>query len=188
MVLNDMISPGGWPTWKLWTSAALGVVLLADVALAAFLWQGSRQDPAAMRMERDKMALQAKLLRADVERGEKIRQSLPQAGKDCDAFYRQSFLDGATGYSQIESDLSLIGAQSGVKTSNLAFKQTAIKDRGVTEITINTSVDADYPAVVRFVNGLERSKNFYLLDSLRLGTGATGGIKLDLELHTYFRT
>jgi hypothetical protein len=183
-----VISPGGWPAWKLWTSAALGVLLLADVALGAFLWLGSRQDPTSMRMERDRMALQAKLLRADVERGEKIRQSLPQAGKDCDAFYRQSFLDGATGYSQIESDLSAIAAQSGVKTSDLKFKETPVKDRGVTEISITTSVDADYPAVVRFVNGLERSKNFYLLDSLRLGTAATGGIKLDLDLHTYFRT
>jgi hypothetical protein len=178
----------GWQPWKIYTSAALGLLLLADLALAIFLWQGSRQDPTAMRLERDRMALQAKLLRADVERGEKIRASLPQAGKDCDAFYHQSFLDASTGYSQIESDLDAIAAQSGVNASGLSFKQAEIKDRGVTEIIIHTSVDADYPAVIRFVNGIERSKNFYLLDSLRLGTAATGGIKLDVELHTYFRT
>ena len=183
-----MNSIRGWQPWKLYTSAALGVLLLADLALATFLWRGSRQDPTAMRLERDRMALQAKLLRADVERGEKIRASLPQAGKDCDAFYHQSFLDASTGYSQIESDLDAIAAQSGVSASGLSFKQAEIKDRGVTEITIHTTVDADYPAVIRFVNGIERSKNFYLLDSLRLGTAATGGIKLDVELHTYFRT
>lgn len=177
-----------WQPWKMWTSAALGVLLLADLSLAVFLWRGSRQDPTAMRSERDRLALQAKLLRADVERGDKIRSSLPNAGKDCDTFYRQSFLDSATGYSQIESDLSAIATQSGVKTSGLSFKQKEIKERGVTEIQINTSVDADYSALIRFVNGIERSKKFYLLDSLKLGTGALGGIKLDLELHTYFRT
>jgi hypothetical protein len=183
-----MISSGPWQPWKTWTSVALGVLLLADLALAVFLWQGARQDPAALRAERDRLAVQAKLLRADVERAQKIRASLPEAGRDCDTFYRQSFLDAATGYSQIESDLSAIAAQSGVKTSGLSFKRTEIKDRGVTQISINTSVDADYSAVIRFINGLERSKNFYLLDGLRLGTGATGGIKLDLELHTFFRT
>jgi len=183
-----MIAIGAWQRWKIWASGALGVLLLADIALAVFLWQGGRQDASTMRAERDRLALQAKLLRADVERGEKIRASLPQAGKECDAFYRQSFLDAAMGYSQIESDLSAIAAQSGVKTSGLTFKQTEVKDRGVTEVAIKTTVDADYPAVIRFVNGIERSKNFYLLDSLRLGTVATGEIKLDVELHTYFRT
>jgi len=183
-----MISIGAWQPWKLWTSVALGILLLADVVLAVFLWQGARQDPVQLRAERDRMALQAKLLRADIERGEKIRSSIPQAGKECDTFYRQSFLDAATGYSQIESDLTSIAAQAGVRTSGLSFRRTEIKDRGVTEISINTSVDADYPAVVRFVNGIERSKNFYLLDSLGLATAVTGGIKLDLQLHTYFRT
>lgn len=183
-----MIAKQAWQHWKTWTSVALGVLLLADIGLTVFLWQGARQDPASLRVERDRLAVQAKLLRADVERAEKIRASLPQVGKDCDAFYRQSFLDAGTGYSQIESDLGAIAAQSGVKTSELSFKRNQIKDRGVTEISINTSVDADYPAVIRFINGLERSKNFYLLDSLKLGTAATGAIKLDLELHTYFRT
>jgi Tfp pilus assembly protein PilO len=183
-----MISAKAWPAWKMWTSLALGVLLLADLALAAFLWQGARQDPATLRAERDRLATQAKLLRADVARAQRIQASLPEAGKQCDAFYRQSFLDSATGYSQIESDLGAIAAQSGVRASGLTFKRMDVKDRGVTEISIHTSVDADYAAVIRFINGLERSKNFYLLEDLRLATGATGGLKLDLELHTYFRT
>ncbi|HTR48673.1 MAG TPA: GspMb/PilO family protein [Verrucomicrobiae bacterium] len=183
-----MISAGAWQPWKLWTSGALGVLLLADIALAIFLWMGVRQDPAQLQAERDRLAVQARLLRADVERGEKIRASMPQAGSQCDAFYHQSFLDAATGYSKIEADLGAIAAQSGVRTSGFSFKRVEIKDRGVTQISINTSVDAEYPAVVRFVNGLENSKNFYLLDGLRLETAPTGGIKLDLDLHTFFRT
>jgi hypothetical protein len=183
-----MIPAGAWRSWKVWTSIALGALLAADLGLAAFLWQGARQDPSALRAERDRLAVQAKLLRADVEHGEKIRASLPQAGKDCDAFYHGSFLDAATGYSQVEADLGAIASQAGVKASGFSFKRTEVKERGVTQISITTSVDADYPAVIRFINGLERSKNFYLLDRLKLGSVATGGIKLDLELHTYFRT
>lgn len=177
-----------WTTWKKAIGAALALLLLADLALIFFLWRASKQGPEALRADRDRLTLQAKLLRADVQRGEKIRVSLPQAGNDCDSFYNQSFLDARTGYSQIEADLDSIAAKAGVKTPGYSFKQKEIKDRGVTEISISTSVDADYPAVIEFINGLERSKNFYLVDGLHLSSANAGGIRLDIELHTYFRT
>ncbi|MGD1210960.1 MAG: GspMb/PilO family protein [Candidatus Acidiferrales bacterium] len=179
---------GAWQTWKKWIGAALVLLLVADLALAFFLWETSRQGPEALRAQRDRLAIQAKLLRADIQRGEKIRASLPRVGMDCDAFYNGSFLNAATGYSQIESDLGAIASKAGVKTPGFSFRQKDVKDRGVTEISISTSVDADYPAVIQFINGLERSKNFYLVDDLRLGSATAGAIRLEIQLHTYFRT
>ncbi len=58
-----------------------------------------------------------------------------------------------------------------MKTTGFSFKQKEVKDRGVTEISIGTSVDADYPAIIEFINGLERSKYFYLLDEVQLNSG-----------------
>lgn len=175
-------------TWKTSAGIALGVLLLADAGLGVFLWQTAREGPQEMRAERDRLALQSKLLKADIARGERIRASLPQAGKDCDSFYRQSFLDPVTGYSDIETDLDAIASKAGVKTTGFSFKQKEVKDRGVTEIAITTSVDADYPAIIEFIHGLERSKYFYLLDVVQLNSAAAGGIQLQLGLHTYFRT
>jgi Type II secretion system (T2SS), protein M subtype b len=183
-----MISSFTKHRWKLWTSLALGALLAVDLGLAVFLWQGGREDPSALRVDREHLALQAKLLRADVERGEKIRASLPKAGRECDDFYRDSFLGADTGYSQIESDLAAIARETGVRASGFTFGRTEVKQRGATEIKISATVDADYPSLVRFINGLERSKNFYLLDSLKLTSAETGSIRLALELHTYFRT
>jgi len=177
-----------WRSWKTWVGIALGLVLALDLGLAGYLWRASFRQPEALRTERDHLALQAKKLKADVDRGDKIRADLPQAGKECDAFYQQSFLDSLTGYSRIESDLGEIAAKSGVRISGYTFKQKELRNRGVTEIEITTTLDADYPAVIQFINGLERSKNFYLLDSLHLSSVSTGGIRLDLDLHTYFRT
>jgi hypothetical protein len=45
-----------------------------------------------------------------------------------------------------------------------------------------------YPSLVSFINGLERSKSFYLLDSLSLDSSTDGLLKLNLELRTYFRS
>ena len=182
-----MMRNGDWQRWKKWTGIALGVLLAADLGLGSFLWAAAREGPQAMRARRDRLEVQAKLLRADLDRGEKIRRSLPQAGKECEDFYQQAFLDASTGYSRIEADLSSIASKAGVRTSGFAFKQKEVKDRGVTEISIGTSVDADYPAVIQFINGLERSKNFYLLDGLQLASASAGAIRLQLQLHTYFR-
>lgn len=177
-----------WQRWKTWVGVVLGLVLALDLALAGYLWHASSEQPEALRVQRDALALQAKKLRADVDRGNKIRASLPQAGKDCDAFYQESFLDSGTGYSRIEADLGQIASKSGVRISGYTFKQKEVKDRGVIEIHMNMDLDAEYPAIIQFINGLERSKNFYLLDNLRLTSASTGGIRLDLDLHTFFRT
>ena len=177
-----------WQSWKKWTGVALGLLLLADGALAGYLWQLNQQAPEEIRAERNRLATQARLLKADVARGQKIRASLPQVKKSCDEFYEQSFLDRITGYSDIETDLDSIAMKAGVRTSGFSFKQQEVKDRGVTQVSIETSVDADYPAVIQFINGLERSKYFYLLDNLELASATTGGIRLQIGLHTFFRT
>ena len=167
---------------------ALAALLAMDAGLLYVRWQGSHEAPYEMRAQRDRLQAQAKLLRADVQRGEKIRASLSQVGKDCDSFYHENFLDPKSGYSDIESDLGSIAQKSGLKTSAITFKEKALKDHGVTEIGISTSVEGSYASIIQFISGLERSKNFYLLNDLRLDSVTTGGIRLRLELQTYFRT
>ncbi|MGD0544924.1 MAG: hypothetical protein ABSB65_10975 [Candidatus Acidiferrales bacterium] len=177
-----------WDTWKKIILSALSLLLLADLALVFVMWQASREGVDSMRAQRTRLETQAKLLKADVARGDKIRASLPTVGKDCDAFYHDAFLDSSTGYSDIESDLGNIAVKSGLRVGGLTLNQKEVKGRGVTLITISESVDGDYPAIIKFINGLERSKYFYLLNNLQLDTSNLGGIRLRLELRTYFRT
>jgi hypothetical protein len=174
--------------WKKWIRIALAVPLVLDLALAVYLWQGGHGNPREIRADVGRLTMEAKLLKADVDRGERIRASLPQAGKDAESFYQESFLDASTGYSRIESDLGTIAAQAGVRTSGFAFKQKQTQEAGVTQISVTTSLQADYPAMVKFINGIERSKNFYLLDQMQLNSVSTGGLSLQLELHAFFRT
>ncbi|MGA8145208.1 MAG: GspMb/PilO family protein [Candidatus Acidiferrales bacterium] len=184
-----MTPNSGWSTWKKWVTAALSLLLAADLALVFFLWQAGREGPALKRAQHDRLALQAKLLKADVERGETIRASLPQVGKDCDGFYGANFLPAATGYSAIVAELTDITHKAGLKTGGVTFAQKELKGHGVTQIMMRTTVEGDYPAIIEFIHALERSKNFYLLDNLTLASGgSTSGVKLDLDLRTFFRT
>ncbi|MGH9776542.1 MAG: type 4a pilus biogenesis protein PilO [Candidatus Acidiferrales bacterium] len=174
--------------WKKWVQIALGILVVLDLALLGLLWYGSSNAPFSQAAELQSLAQQAKLLSTDVARAQAIERDLSSVDKQCQKFYASEFLPSATGYSSLIQDLGEIAGHAGVKAGGVVFKQHEISGRGVTEISITASVEGDYSGLVHFINGLERSKNFYLLDGLTLASSSAGGIKLNLELRTYFRT
>jgi Tfp pilus assembly protein PilO len=182
-----MIKNISWRAWKKIISYALVALFVVDLGLVYIFWQTSREGVEAMRDQRNHLEKEAKLLKGDVARGQEIRGSLPAVGKECDAFYT-NFLQTSNGYSEIVADLGSIASKAGLRTSGVNYTQKEVKSRGVTQIVIVDSVEGDYPAIIQFINGLERSKYFYLLNDLRLDSASTGGIRLHLELRTYFRT
>jgi hypothetical protein len=179
-----------WTVWKKTIAIALALLFAADLALVYQLWQSSREGAAALSAQRDRLKTQAALLKGDVTRGERIRQDLSGEGREYDTFYHTAFLSADNGYSTIEDDLGSIAAKANLRSSGISFKQKELKGRDVTEIDISDTVEGDYPAIIQFINGLEHSKNFYLLSNLRLQSASTpgGGIRLQLDLQTYFRT
>lgn len=176
------------PGWKIATVAVLGVLLAVDAGLAVLLWQLHQSDPAALKAQRSALETKAKLLKADIARGEAIQRNLPKVGKDADGFYEHQIPPGSKGYSGIVEDLGEIASKAGMKTTATTFHEAPVKGRGVKEIGVTDSVEGNYASVLQFIAGLERSKNFYLLDVLSLDRAESGHLHLTLELRTYFRT
>lgn len=174
--------------WKLVVKVALGCVLALDAALIVVSWQTANEEPQVQKMERDRLAAKAKLLAADVEKGKKIEKHLPDVGKECDAFYQNNLLPEASGYSTLVADLGQMAKNAGVQTSGVSFKEQAVKDRELNEVTITAAVQGDYQGLVRLINELEHSPHFYVLDGLTLASESSGNIKLEVALRTYLRT
>jgi type IV pilus assembly protein PilO len=168
-----------------------GVTLLvvADVALAAYSWELSSGPQAPQRQAE---MMQHDLLKADIQRAQKIRDDIPKTQKDCDRF-EQSLFPASSGYSAVRAELGSIARKSGSRLENIAFKQTDVANRGMTEVAIDATVTGDYKSVIGFLNGLQRSPSLYGVDSLTLATetsnqSSANVIKVALHLKTYFRT
>lgn len=169
---------------------ALGLLVLADVALAAYSWQLS----SAPRTPQQELAAQNKeleLLRADTKRGEAIRQLTPAIQRDCDRF-EQSLLPVGVGYSSVSSELDEIAKKAGAQIETREFKQKEIPNRELQEVSIEITVDGEYTSIVKFLNGLQRSQNIYAVDGLALANetqnqGATGALRVAVHMKTYFR-
>ena len=169
---------------------ALGLLLAADLGLAAYSWELA-SSPHTPQAEFDAQSLQLKVLRGDIKSAQDIKDNMPATRKDCEKF-EQSLPPVSTGYSSMTSELDEIAKKSGLQILNRAFKQKEFPNRGMVEVSIEATVSGDYGSVVRFVNGLQRSKSFYVVDGLALASdtqnqAATGAIRVGLHVRTYFR-
>ena len=173
---------------------SLTLLVLADVALAAYSWQLSLAPRGPQ--HRVQEITQQDLLRADIRRAQAIRDNIPAIQKDCEGF-EQSLFPASSGYSSVRAELGSIARKSGSRLEGISFKPTDIANRGMTEIAIDATVDGDYKNVIGFLNGLQRSTSLYAVDSLALAPENTNQnaiqtpthvIKVALHLKTYFRT
>jgi hypothetical protein len=170
--------------------AVLGLLLAADLGLAIYSWQLA-SSPHTPQAEFDAQSLQLKVLRGDIKSAQDIKDNMPATRKDCEKF-EQSLPPESTGSSSMTAELDQIARQSGLQILNSAFKQKEIPDRGMVEVIIEATVSGDYGSIVRFVNSLQRSKSFYVVDGLALASetrneAGTGAIRVGLHLRTYFR-
>jgi Tfp pilus assembly protein PilO len=175
-------------TTKLIIRVILGIVVVADIVLAGVNWQmaAANRTPQA---ELNALKRQHALMAADVTRAETIRTTLPEIERQCDGFFKQNFRPIASGYSSVISDFGTLSRGAGLQAENLNFHQHDADKRGVTEVDISAVVTGDYSSVVRFVNNLEHSDTFYVLDGLSLANSGSGGLlRLNLQLRTYFRS
>jgi Tfp pilus assembly protein PilO len=117
---------------------------------------------------------------------------MPGTKADCDRF-DDSLPPVRLGYSVITAEFEQLGRESGLQISSLAFRPTDLAARGMTELAVDAKVAGTYKSVVRFLNGVQRSQNYYVLDSLSLakdsgGTpGSTGTVNVDLHMKSYFK-
>lgn len=167
----------------------LVLLIAVDIALGAYTWnlasaQAAQQELALMMRNRD-------LLKKDIQRAHEIRGHIPAIQKDCDAF-EQSLFPETTAYSAISAELDSLAGKSGLRLDSRALKPKAVKGYDLTELDIDAQVTGDYRAVVRFLNSLQRSTNFYAVEGLTARSqtrsqGPKGGLQVTVHIKTYYR-
>jgi Tfp pilus assembly protein PilO len=163
------------------------VILAADMVLLGVDWR-LNASPHVQAGDLKRLEMLEKSYRADNLRLERFRRELPADEKDWDAFFTTHFHPAGAGYSAISEDLGELSRASGLHSDTITFHQHAPDARGLMEVDISTAVEGDYDSLIQFLDKLEHSDNFYVLDSLALASSTVGKLRLNLQLRTYFRT
>jgi Tfp pilus assembly protein PilO len=165
----------------------LAVILLADVVLIGVrlrIDSFSHVQPGDL----NRLGMLEKQYRADNTRLERFRSELPADEKQWDEFFTVHFHPAGAGYSAISEDLGDLSRSAGLRSDSISFHQHSPDARGLVQVDISTAIEGDYDSLIQFLNKLEHSDNFYVLDSLALASSSAGKLRLNVQLRTYFRT
>jgi Tfp pilus assembly protein PilO len=167
--------------------AILAVILVADAVLIGVQWK-LNSSPHVQLADLNRLATMEKQYRADNTRLETFKAELPADEKQWDEFFTTHFHPSGAGYSAISEDLGGLSRSAGLRSDAISFHQHSPDARGLMQVDISTAVEGDYDSLVQFLNKLEHSENFYVLDSLALASSSAGKLRLNVQLRTYFRT
>ena len=131
---------------------------------------------AGKRVELKAMQLQTSPLRGLDKRVEQSRQQVL-------AFYAKRI---PPNYSTISGRIGELEVASGVRLTRVEYTQGE-PGSYLTKISMDASITGEYPAIMRFINGLERDPIFFLIEGMTL-TGQQGGtVSLRMQVSTWLR-
>ena len=112
-----------------------------------------------------------------------LDQRVVESRKQSQDFYAQRI---PANYSSIAVQVGELSLKSGVHISGLQYTQGATTG-DLTEISLDARISGEYQQIMRFVNGLERSKTFFIVRAMAF-TGQQGGlVNLRLRVSTWLR-
>lgn len=90
-------------------------------------------------------------------------------------------------YSRIISSIGAVAIRTGVSLSNVSYAE-GTPGTDLSEVSMDVSIAGDYSQLIRFVNGIERDRNFFVVRALSF-TGQQGSdVNLHVRISTWLRS
>ncbi len=167
-----------------------GVALLALVNLyllvnLGILWSQAKGESAdALAAQRVQLVTAEQLAKPL----EGLDAKLKTANIKADKFYAERL---PVSYSEIATQEGILAKADNVRLSGANYSQEPVVDVSsmgpLTEIKIDARLSGDYIGLVRFLNGLERDKVFFVINGVTLTGQESGRVNLRVKLTTYMR-
>ena len=166
---------------------SVSFLILADVALAGYSWHLSNSPNTSPQQLADETQ-KIKIFRADVAKAEANALNFPKNVQDCDKF-EASLPQAGSASSTISAELSDISKKAGVQLTDIRFSDKKTEGRDITQREMDANITGSYEGVVRFLNGLQKSPDYYVVDSLDLGAESSSPnlIRVKVRMRTFFR-
>lgn len=161
------------------------VFLALDAAAIGFLlspWGSSR---AALQDQRNQLFQKVKAEESEVLPLRDIDKKLDVARVQMADFEKHRL---ASEYSAISATLGNLGNDTHVQISGIHYEPDKEPEQGLQRVAIDATLSGDYPSIAKFINEMERSDTFFLIDSIALQQQQGGHAALSLKFETYMRS
>ncbi len=160
---------------------ALGVL---DVVAVVVLVSPLVSSQAARTQEFNSVHANVQAKQRQVVPPDQLQVRVEQARQQIATFYKDRL---PSEYSSITEQLGKLAAESRVSLAQAKYDSEDTEIPGLRRLKIEATLAGNYVDEVRFINALERSRMFFLVDSVTLGEQQGGVVRLGLKLETYLK-
>jgi hypothetical protein len=164
---------------------AIAAMVVADLVAVAVLFSPLVGSAESRRVNMSELSAELQQKTREVQPLIGIDKKVVLAKGQISQFYLDRF---AARDSELAAELGKLAAENGVRILQAKYKQEDPTGVGIVPTEIEGNFSGDYLQLVRFINALERSKQFFTVDSINLAGESAGPVKLDVKMHSYLRS
>ena len=169
--------------------AVVGGLLLANVAAALFAfhpWGGTAED---LRREQESLRGQLSRAQAKLTRTRALVSKVQQARKEGDRFLSDYITDRRVTFATIAEELNRIAKDAGIKQKEVSVVLEPVEGSdALSQMTISAGYEGTYANLTKFVNLLDKSPRFLIIESMTASPQQTGpNLNVSFKLDTFVR-
>lgn len=171
--------------------AALGVLVAANIVAALMVfkpWGGSAEDLA-----REQISLQQQLtsITARLEKTKSLVAKAERARTAGDGFLAEYTTDRRTTFSTIFAELERVASEAGIQPRPASYQLDQVEGSDTLyQMTISAAYEGGYTSLLKFVNLLDKSPRFLIIESLMAApqqSNAGDLLSVTIKLDTFVR-
>jgi hypothetical protein len=171
--------------------AALGFLVLANIvaALMAFKpWGGSAEDLARQQVD---LQQQLTSMQSRLQRTKALVTKAERARTEGDGFLAEYTTDRRTTFSTITAELERVAREAGIQPRPASYDLSQVEGSDTLyQMTISAAYEGSYASLTKFVNLLDKSPRFLIIESLMAApqqSNAGDLLSVTIKLDTFVR-
>ena len=189
MLKNFDLTGLKWKDPRVVTRAVLGVLLLANLVTAVIAFKPFGGGADDLRRDRDMLRQQLAQLQTQVARNKKLVEKIETARSQGDQFLGKYFTDRRVVTSTIQGELVEIAKDAGITYQPTTWTIEPIEGSDtLAMMTINAGCQGTYAALSKFVNLVDKSPRFLIIESMVAQPQQTGlTLNVTLKVDTFVK-
>jgi Tfp pilus assembly protein PilO len=178
-----------WNSPEVLVRVALGILLLANIGAAGFAFHWWGDSPQTLESKIESTRQQIFMARNQLNHAKVMSTKIVSARDQGGTFISTYMTPRKTTYSTILGELNHMAETAGVKMKDSTISPEHIEgSNSLSQLTITSGYEASYANLLKFVNLLDKSQRFLIIESLQAAPqAATGVLQVTIKLDTFVR-
>jgi type IV pilus assembly protein PilO len=178
-----------WRDPRLAVRAALGVLLLANLVMAALAFKPWARSAAELDQEVASLQRQIRERQGALEKLRALVSKIESARAAGDDFLGSHFMNRRTASSTMVAELLSIAQKAGIKQKEVSFLFEPIEgSEDMSLITVNADYEGTFADLMQFVNLLDHSEKFLIVESMQAAPQQSGlTLNISMRLNGFLR-